>query len=195
MKSRFIAAMDLLQEEASHGDLTLRHVFDLLGEEGHAMIILFLCLPFLQPIPIPGLSTPLGFLISAVAFFLYRNRPPWLPKKFEKLKMSAHVILKVSEVAERIWSHAAKVVRPRLIFFHDGWFFRIINLIVFVANSALLALPLPIPFSNTVPVVAIILSAIGHMEKDGIFILSSYLWCVIVASFFATLTAGAAHLY
>lgn len=195
MKSRFIAAMDLLQEEASHGDLTLRQVFDLLGEEGHAMIILFLCLPFLQPIPIPGLSTPLGFLISAVAFFLYRDRPPWLPKKFEKLKMSSHVLLKISEVAERIWSYAVKVVRPRLVFFHDGWFFRIINLLVFVVNSALLALPLPIPFSNTVPVVAIILSAIGHMEKDGLFILSSYLWCVIVASFFATLTAGAVHLY
>lgn len=193
MKSRFIAAMDQLQEEASRGDLTLRHVFDILGEEGHAMLILFLCLPFMQPIPIPGLSTPLGFLIGVVAFFLYRDRPPWLPKKFESLKISSEVVLKVSEQAERIWGHASRVVKARYVFFHDQHVFRVANLIVVVANAFLLSLPLPIPFSNTVPVVAIILNAIGHLEKDGMFILFSYLWCLIVASFFATLTAGAIH--
>lgn len=186
--------MDLLQEEASQGDLTLRRVFDLLGEEGHAMLMLFLCLPFLQPIPIPGLSTPLGFLISAVAFFLYRNRPPWLPKKFENLKISAEVLLRVSQVAENIWTQATKVICPRMTFFHDQWIFRTVNLWVVVGNAALLSLPLPIPFSNTVPAVAIILSAIGHMERDGLFILFSYLWCLITVSFFASLAVGAVHL-
>ncbi|WP_295905330.1 exopolysaccharide biosynthesis protein [uncultured Bdellovibrio sp.] len=193
MKSRFIAAMDLLQEEASRGDLTLHRIFQLLGEEGHAMLMLFLCLPFMQPIPIPGLSTPLGLLVAIVAFFLYLNRPPWLPKKFENLKISSDVLLKVSELAEKIWKHASKIIKQRMIFLHDHWFFRILNLIVVVVNAFLLALPLPIPFSNTVPVIAIVLSAIGYMEKDGVFILFSYLWCLIVASFFATLTMGAIH--
>ena len=191
MKSRFIATMDLLQEEAQKGDLTLRRVFHLMGEEGHAVLMLFLCLPFLQPIPIPGLSTPLGFLISVVSYFLFRNRAPWLPKRFETLSISSDVLIKVSEVAEKIWTYAAKVVKPRFVMFHDSTFFRFINLLVVVVNAMLLSLPLPIPFSNTVPAVAIILSAIGYMEKDGFFILLSYLWCFIVASFFTTLTMGA----
>ncbi len=72
--------------------------------------------------------------------------------------------------------------------------FRVLNLLVIVMNAVLLSLPLPIPFSNTVPVIAIVLNAIGHMEKDGIFILFSYLWCLIVGCFFATLAAGAIHL-
>lgn len=186
--------MDLLQEEASRGHLTLRRLFDLLGEEGHAVLVLVLCLPFMQPIPIPGISTPLGFLIAMVALFLYRQKPPWLPKKFENLELSSEVVIKVSEVAERIWLHVSKVVQQRLTFFHDLWIFRFINLLVFVGNAALLSLPLPIPFSNTVPAVAIILSAIGHMEKDGVFILFSYLWCLIVASFFVTLALGAVQL-
>lgn len=186
--------MDLLQEEASHGALTLRRVFDLLGEEGHAVLVLFLCLPFLQPIPIPGLSTPLGFLIAIVAFFLYLRKPAWLPKKFENLKLSPDVVIRVSEVAEKIWTYVSKIVKERWVFFHDMWFFRLINLLVFVANAAFLSLPLPIPFSNTVPTVGIILCAIGHMEKDGLFILLSYLWCLVVASFFATLALGAISL-
>lgn len=194
MKSRFISAMDLLQEEASKGHLTLRSVFQLLGEEGHAMLVLFFCLPFLQPIPIPGLSTPLGIMICVVAFFLYLQRPPWLPKRFENLKLSSDVVIKVSEVAEKIWTYVSRIVKERLTFFHDIWFFRAVNLLVFVGNAVLLSLPLPIPFSNTVPAVGIILCAIGHMEKDGLFILFSYLWCLIVASFFATLAMGAIKL-
>ncbi len=186
--------MDLLQEEASRGPLTLRRVFDLLGEEGHAVLVLFLCLPFLQPIPIPGVSTPLGFLIGIVAFFLYLRRPPWLPKKFERLKLSADVVLKVSEVAEKIWTYVSKIVKERWVIFYDMWLFRMFNLVVFVGNAIFLSLPLPIPFSNTVPAVGIILCAIGHMEKDGLFILLSYLWCLVVASFFATLAMGAIRL-
>ena len=138
MKSRFIATMDLLQEEAQKGDLTLHRVFHLMGEEGHAVLMLFLCLPFLQPIPIPGLSTPLGFLISVVAYFLFRNRAPWLPKRFENLSISSDVLIKVSEVAEKIWTYAAKVVKPRFVMFHDSTFFRFVNLLVVVVNSLLL---------------------------------------------------------
>lgn len=194
MKSRFIAAMDLLQEEASQGDLTLHRVFELLGEEGHAMLILFLCLPFLQPIPIPGLSTPLGILIALVAVFLYRDKPPWVPKKYEQLKISADVLIKVSSVAEKMWAYVSRIVKPRLTFLHDHWFFRTVNLLVFVVNGILLALPLPIPFSNTVPVIAIAICAIGHAEKDGVLILLSYIWCLVVAIFFAALTVEAVHL-
>lgn len=187
--------MDSIQEEAAKEELTLRRIFIIMGEEGHALLMIFLCLPFMQPIPIPGLSTPLGFLVAAVAIFLFLNRPPWLPKRFEKLTISSEVLIKVSTVAERIWGHASKVVKARLTFFHDFMIFRFISLLVVVVNAILLALPLPIPFSNTVPVIGILLSAIGYMERDGLMIILSYLWCFIVASFFATLTVGAIKLF
>jgi hypothetical protein len=185
--------MDLLQEEATRGDLTLRRVFEILGEEGHAVLLLFFCLPFLQPIPIPGLSTPLGFMIVLISIFLFRQVPPWLPKRYENLKISAAVVIRVSNVAERIWKVVSKIVKARLEFLHDLWVFRALNLCLFIVNAVLLSLPLPIPFSNTVPAIAIILCAIGNMEKDGVFILFSYLWCLIVACFFASLTMGAVH--
>lgn len=194
-KSRFIAVMDSLQEAAAQEDLTLQRVFAIMGEEGHALLMIFLCLPFLQPIPIPGLSTPLGFLIAAVSVFLFLNRPPWLPKRFEHLKISSEVLIKVSNVAEKIWGYASKIVKARLTFLHDFAVFRFINLVLVVIYSILLSLPLPIPFSNTIPVIGILLSAIGYMERDGVMILLSYAWCFIVASFFTTLTVGAIKLF
>ena len=117
-----------------------------------------------------------------------------MPQRFENLCLSSEVVIKISEIAEKIWTYAVKVIKPRLLFFHDHWFFRSLNLFVVVGNATLLSLPLPIPFSNTVPVIAIVLSAIGYMERDGFLILLSYFWCLIVASFFATLTMGAIHL-
>ncbi|MGZ3775029.1 MAG: exopolysaccharide biosynthesis protein [Pseudobdellovibrionaceae bacterium] len=194
MKSQLIAAMDLLQEKASTEDLTLRRIFELLGEEGHALLIIILCLPFVQPIPIPGLSTPLGLLISLVAVFLYLNKPPWMPKRYEKLKIPGSVLIKISKVSEKIWSYIAHLVKERMTFFHDHWFFRLINMLLFVSNGILLALPLPIPFSNTIPVIGILICAIGHTEKDGVLILLSYLWCLVVIFFFAALAIEAIHL-
>ncbi len=193
MKSRFIATMDLLQEEASKQDLSLRRIFDLLGEEGHAILILVLSLPFLQPLPIPGLSTPLGLLISLVSIFLYRRRPPWLPKRFENLQISAEVVIRISEVAERIWTYASRVVKERWTFLYNLEVFRILNLLLVLMNALFLSLPLPIPFSNTVPAIGIILTAIGSMEKDGLFLVASYVWCFVVLSFFSALIAGVYH--
>jgi hypothetical protein len=186
--------MDLLQEEAAKQDLSLRRIFDLLGEEGHAILMLVLCLPFLQPLPMPGLSTPLGILIGLVAVFLFLRRPPWLPKKFENLQISAEVVIRISEVAERIWTYASRVVKERWTIFYNHPLFRILNLLLVLMNAIFLSLPLPIPFSNTVPAVGIILTAIGSMEKDGLFLLASYFWCLVVLSFFSALIAGVYHI-
>ncbi len=194
LKSEFIAAMDLLQEEAGHGDLSLKKVFSLLGEEGHGMILLVLCLPYLFPIPVPGLSTISGVLIVLVSFFLLLRRPPWLPRRWENVKISAQTILKLSNHAEKVWTYVAKIVKKRMLFFHDMHFFRLLNFLVLAVNAILLALPLPIPFSNTVPAIAIVLCAIGYLEKDGLFTLFSYAWCGVVATFFTSLALGAKHL-
>lgn len=191
VKSRFLTAIDLLQIEASKEDLTLQRVFSLLGSEGHGALMLFLCLPFLQPLPLPGLSTPLGILIAIVAFYLFRKKTPGLPTRFEKIKISAELISRIAVVAEKIWSVVIKVVKARYEFLVDSIPFRFLSLVVVLVNAFLLALPLPIPFSNTVPVVGIIMTAVGNMEKDGLFILLSYIWCLVVVVFFASLTYGA----
>ncbi|MDG0817325.1 exopolysaccharide biosynthesis protein [Bdellovibrio svalbardensis] len=201
MKSQFIEAMDLLQEEVQkngHGHdenkgITLRRVVDILGEEGHAVFLLFISLPYMIPIPLPGLSTPGGILICIVATLLYLQRPPWIPKRYENLHISAKTVLKVSETAEKVWRKISHLVKERWVFFHDLPFFRAINFGVFAVNALLLALPLPIPFTNSIPGIAIVLCALGHVEKDGVFIFLSYVWTVVVASFFISIAMGAKH--
>jgi hypothetical protein len=150
-------------------------------------------LPFLIPLPIPGLSTPFGIMISLVGLFLLLKKPAWLPGKFGAMKISGEAITKFAAGSEKIWLRVSRLVKERLRVFHDSLFFRVINFFVFFVNGILLALPLPIPFSNTVPTIAIVLCALGYVERDGVFIVLSYLWCVFVGFFFSGLVVGVTH--
>lgn len=193
LKSRFITAMDQLQIEAMSGDLSLKRVFEIVGGEGHGILMLFLCLPFIQPIPIPGLSTPFGAMICLVALLDFLRADPWLPKRFEEVKVTAKVVTKSSEVAEKIWSYAAKVIKQRLTVVCDFFLFRLATFLVVIFSALLLALPLPIPFSNTVPVISIVLCALGYIEKDGLMIVLAYLWMIVVVSFFTAIGLSLNH--
>lgn len=191
-RSLFVEAMDRIQAMASQkNEITLLELFELLGSKSHSLLILFLCLPYLQPLPIPGLSTPFGFLIGLISIFMYLRRPPWLPKRFYNLKLSMSILLKISEVAEKIWIKAGRFLRQRWPYFVISAPFRQINLAVVLVNSVLLALPLPIPFSNMFPIIPILLCTLANIEKDGLLILLSYIFCLVCFGFFVVLLSAA----
>lgn len=193
MSSPFIEAMEVLHTEAQKGDLTLRRIVDVLGEEAHVILILLFSLPYMLPVSIPGLSTPAGILISLLAIMLFLKRPPWIPQRYEGISIAAGTVAKISNLAERLWLKISKVVKERWVILSEGPFFRSLNLIIFVLNAVLLALPLPIPFTNTLPGIAIVLCALGHLERDGVFIVLSYIWTIVVCAFFLALALGAVH--
>jgi hypothetical protein len=54
---------------------------------------------------------------------------------------------------------------------------RLIGLGIIIASLGLM-LPLPIPFSNSIPAWAVVLLAIGRMEQDGLLVLLGHLTVV-----------------
>jgi hypothetical protein len=64
---------------------------------------------------------------------------------------------------------------------------RLIGVGIITAGLALM-LPLPIPFSNNIPAWAVVLLAIGMMEKDGLCVLLGHL-TAIAAWLFIGLTS------
>ena len=49
-----------LRMRAGERAVTLREVLYVLGGRGYLLLVLLLALPFITPIPLPGLSTPFG---------------------------------------------------------------------------------------------------------------------------------------
>ncbi len=194
--SHFIAVMDALQAEANiHPHVDLNSFFKIMGSEGHAVLLIFLTMPYMQPIPIPGLSTPFGVLISIVSVFLFLDRPAYLPKRFHHHKLSSEMVKKVTEFAEKVWARIHRRIYARWDVVFTSIFFRILTLLVMVTCGLLLALPLPIPFSNTVPAIVIMLNSLGQMEKDGLFVALSYVACLFCFAFFVGLSMGTANIF
>src|SRR5262245_40843190 len=67
--------------------VTLREVLVALQGRAYLLLVLLLALPFITPIPLPGLSTPFGLAIALVAARLAAGQRPWLPKKLQRKEL------------------------------------------------------------------------------------------------------------
>lgn len=176
---------EVIHERAQKGGITLSDLFALLEGRGHQLLILFLALPFLQPIPLIGLSTPLGFLIGVVGWLHYKGRSPWVPARFKKMEISQKVLSQTVDVGRKLWRVADRLkMHPRWFFLLDAKIFKVFNLLLVTNLGFLLALPLPIPFSNTVPAICLVIHALAQIRRDGFLVLVSYSLCLGAGVFF-----------
>lgn len=161
------------------------------GSRSHAFLILFFCLPFIQPLPMMGLSTVFGGIIILLSAFMAFEKPPWLPNKFMTKHIKHSLVVSSCDALIKLLSKTEKLVRPRFNFWFKLPPVRMFNAFLIAFFAFLLALPLPIPFSNSVPAYFMILNAIGILEDDGVLILVSYIIAIAGLVFFASLGMGA----
>ena len=182
--------LKVLAEAFAGRDVTLFELMERLGARASALFVLILALPFCAPITIPGLSTPFGLVIAFIAGRHALGLAPWLPKRLLALKLPPRFFKTVIGATERLvgWIERRLHVRwnwltntPARLRFHS-W-----N-VCFAA--LLLALPLGgIPFTNTLPGLAVFIGMLGIMERDGLAILVGYALLVATIIYFGTFAA------
>lgn len=185
--------LDELEEKCKHKDPSLQDIVNVFASDGHFVLILFLIIPFLQPIPLFGLSTPFGMLIALIASFAYYKKSVWIPKIWAVKKLPSKSVSMVAEASERMFEKLTFLFKPRWRMFLRGPF-RSLNTLVIILAAFLLALPLPIPLSNALPAWAILLQTLAHLEDDGALILLSYLQTIATLIFFFLISEGVKRL-
>ena len=183
-----------LRTRAGERAVTLREVLYVLGGRGYLLLVLLLALPFITPIPLPGLSTPFGLAIALIALRLSLGQRPLLPKALQRRELPAGFISKLFSVAEKVLRFLEKFLRPRLTFLTDTPRLVQLHAVLMLLAAVALLLPLPIPFTNSFPAWAILLLAAGLLERDGGFILAGYLVFVAGVFYFIFLGEATAHL-
>lgn len=164
-----------LRQRSAERAVTIREVILLLGGRSYTLLLFLLALPFITPVPLPGLSTPFGLAIALIALRLSLGQRPLLPKRVQRRELPPGFFTKVFLFAEKTLRFFERFLRPRLTFLTDTpLLVRLHALLILLAALALL-LPLPIPFTNSFPAWAIILAAAGLLERDGLFILAAYI--------------------
>ena len=179
-------SLELAELHARAGDraVPLREVIFVLRQRAYLLLIVLLALPFIQPVPLPGLSTPLGLAIVLIALRLSLGQRPWLPMKIQRAKLPAGFFGKVLTITQRLLRFLESVLRPRWPAVTGTPILNQVHAIVILASALILLLPLPIPLSNLLPAWAIFLLACGLLERDGLFIALGYVAFAIGAAYF-----------
>lgn len=173
--------------------IVLEQIFDSIGREGLLLFCIFLAIPFMVPVSIPGVSTVFGFTILLIGVSMLTNRLPWMPEKLLKRQFPS-VKLKASLQKGMIWvERIEKISSPRFLLITHGAAWHRFNGAMLILGAILLMFPFSfIPFSNTLPGLAVLFLALGMLQRDGYCVVFGYLLNVATMIYFAFLLLGGA---
>ncbi|MBI3881516.1 MAG: exopolysaccharide biosynthesis protein [Verrucomicrobia bacterium] len=177
----------VVRAEVPPGGLTLNDLIRRTEGRGVYLLIVLLCLPFVQPIPLPGFSTVLGVVIIFLAYRLVFPEPRGLPRFIGDRVLPPGFQIRVVNGSIRFLRWVEKVVRPRRTVWLQTRPARAFNALLIVVLAALLALPIPIPFTNQPPGFSILLLALAMMEEDGVLVWFAYALALVTAAWFTML--------
>jgi hypothetical protein len=174
------------------GGMRAGQLIDWFGDDGLLLLSMMLVIVFLIPVSIPGVSTVFGAIIVLVGVSRLLQRPLWLPEKLRLHEVPTDR-LKTTLGAGLIWvQRLEKISTPhRLGALVDSKYAAIISDSAFILAALLLMAPFGlVPFSNTLPAVAVLFFAIGLLQRDGIAVLLGHLLNIATISYFSVLIAG-----
>ena len=171
--------------------VTLEEIFDLIGREGLLVFCIFLTIPFMVPVSIPGVSTVFGLMILLIGVGMLSNQRPRLPGRLMTRSFPAATLKQALEKGLE-WVHRIeKMSRPRLLMVTRGLGWERLNGGMLILGALLLMAPFGfVPFSNTLPGLAVLLLALGMLQRDGCCVLLGYVTNLATMLYFTFLLLG-----
>ena len=172
-------------------ELTLNSLLERTEGRGLYLVIVILCAPFIAPMPLPALSTIVGAVLGLLAIRLALDLPPRLPRFMGERPLPPSLKRVVLGGSVKLLRWIERFVRPRRTQWLGWPVARVGNALVILAMALFMSLPVPpiMLFSNSLPSLAIILTAVSMMEEDGLMIWLAYAVCLVTVLWFA-LSAG-----
>lgn len=182
MRLRFSHDIKSLLERSTQQPLSLGEILAQTSERGFSLVIALVVLPFLFPIP-PGLTGVPGCacLILSLQMAMGR-RSPWLPRKIATFKFPRWFALQLLQNLKRVTRILEKIVRPRLSRLAESRYIWRLNGLCISWLAILLILP--VPMTNPIPTVAILLLAVATLEADGLLMCISYVLTILITLLF-----------
>lgn len=172
--------------------MSLQELLDVFSDEGLLLLTILLTLIFLIPVSIPGVSTVFGAAILLVGISRLIGRPLWLPARLRNKALPADK-LRPGLTSGLLWvRRLEKISRPhRVRVLVDGRLVVMFNNLAFILAAILLMAPFGlVPFSNTLPALALLLYAIGFIQRDGVAVLLGHLANIGTIVYFSVLIGG-----
>lgn len=171
--------------------VTLAEVREVVGNDGLMLLTIFLTVVFLVPISIPGVSTVFGAGILLIALSRLFRRDLKLPGHIERRTIETHRLRNALQRGLRWFRRLERWSRPTRMPWATTGAARIINDCGLVLGALLLMAPFGlIPFSNTLPAIALLFLATGSLQRDGACVVAGHAAILATIAYFAVLLGG-----
>ncbi len=175
--------------DASNGEeITLGEFLDPLGERAFGFLILILALPNFIPVPI-GVGGITGVFVVYVGLqLLFGLEHPWLLGALRNRGIRRTSVERFVKRLTPVLGWLERLCRPRLEALTRHPAHRISGLLLVLIG---VALALPIPFTNYLFGVLLVVYAVALIERDGIALIIAWLASVAIAVALLTLSHAA----
>jgi len=143
-----------------------------LGRQSFGMLLLVASVPAFVPIPGVGgaLGGPLVLLVGLQLLFGLKR--PWLPRVIARRGPKRSTLNTLERAISRWLERIERLLRPRLPYLLDHWLASLFSGLQLVVLAVLLALP--IPFTNVLFGLILLLYALSMLERDGALMLIAW---------------------
>jgi hypothetical protein len=177
--------LDEIQEELPDENISLKELINVMSGEGLQFMIIILIAPFLIPASIPGSSTPFGILIILLEIAYLNNKSLYIPDFIGKYEISKENVLKLFDIIKKALGYVEKISKPRGKLSSKKYVLKI-NAVVNIILAFLLFLPLPIPFTDFIPAISMLLLAVSTLEHDSYLMILGYVAAILTVIYFSS---------
>jgi hypothetical protein len=189
--ARHVRTTELLADvlaSARGEEIALGDVLDPIGERAFGFVILLLALPNFIPVPI-GVGGPIGVFVAIAGFQMACGLArPWLPSRLRARSVRRGTIERFVARLTPVLRWIERLSRPRLETLTRQPVHRITGLLLVLIG---VALALPIPFTNYLFGILLVVYAVALIERDGIALIVAWLASIGIAIALLTLSQAA----
>lgn len=150
--------------------ISIREIKDAIRERGFAILLLIFALPLTIPLPVPPGATT----IASMPILLFSLQmviglaSPWLPQWLEKKSIKRTTLAIIAEKTSAPLKKIEKITCARLSIVVS-----ILGTKVFAVCSLICSVSIfiPLPMTNFIPAISIVLMSFGVLNRDGLMIL------------------------
>jgi len=154
--------------DATTDRITIQQMMLAMQASGFGVIMFLFSLPIVIPLPPPTPSiTAIPLLLFAFQMTL-GLKGLWLPKWLGNLSVKRTTLAFIFEKSSPLIRRFERIVKRRLVFMSSQVGERMIGLLSFVFALSIL---IPLPFTNLLPGIGIIIMSFGLIGKDGFIVL------------------------
>ena len=174
-----------IREELPDTNITLKQLIEVMSGEGVQFLIIILLAPFLVPASIPGSSSPFGIIIILLELAFLANKTLYVPNFIGSYELSKDTVMKLFEILKKILGYIEKISKPRGQLSTKKYILQF-NAIINIILAFLLFLPLPIPFTDFVPAISMLILSVSTLERDTYLMVLGYVATILSLIYFAS---------